>query len=69
MLPNVKVNITEEVNLVNSRLNSFLPLVILKTKTGPIGTETLIKSAKAFTDTFGTPDANTPEAFGILQYF
>ena len=68
MLPNVKVNITEEVNLVNSKLNTFLPLVILKTKTGPIGTETLVKSAKAFTDTFGTPDSSTPEAFGILQY-
>lgn len=68
MLPNVRVSITEEVNLANSKLNTFLPLVVLKTKTGPIGTEVLVKSAKAFTDTFGTPDSSTPEAFGILQY-
>lgn len=68
MLPNVKVNVTEEANLVTSKLNTFLPLVILKTKTGPIGTEVLVSSAKSFTDTFGTPDAETPEAFGILQY-
>lgn len=68
MLPNVKVTVTEEVNLSNSNLNTFLPLVIVKTKTGPIGTETLIKTSKSFNDTFGTPDSSTPEAFGIAQY-
>ena len=68
MLPNVRVNVTEEVSLNSNGLNSFLPLVILKTKTGPIGTETLIRSPKAFVKTFGTPDADTPEAFGLYNY-
>lgn len=68
MLPNVKITVAEEVNLNNSTLNTFLPLAIVKTKTGPIGTEVLIKSVKAFNETFGTPDSTTPEAFGIAQY-
>lgn len=68
MLPNVKVTVNEEINLVSSRLNTFLPLLILKTKTGPIGTETLIKNEKKFIEIFGTPDSSTPEAFGVLQY-
>lgn len=68
MLPNVKITIAEEVNLNNSTLNTFLPLAIVKTKTGPIGQEVLIKSVKAFNETFGTPDSTTPEAFGIAQY-
>lgn len=68
MLPNVRVNITEEVSLNSNGLNSFLPLVILKTKTGPIGTETLIRSSKAFIKTFGMPDSTTPEAFGLYNY-
>jgi phage tail sheath protein FI len=68
MLPNVKVSVTEEVTNSGSTLNTFLPLVILKTKTGPIGTENLISSAKAFTNLYGTPDSSTPSAFGLLQY-
>ena len=68
MLPNVKITVAEEVNLTNSTLNTFLPLAIVKTKTGPIGEEVLVKSVKAFNETFGTPDSTTPEAFGIAQY-
>ena len=68
MLPNVKITIAEEVNFQNTAANSFLPLAIVKTKTGPIGTEVLVKSEKSFNDTFGTPDASTPEAFGLAQY-
>lgn len=68
MLPNVKVTVNEEVLTTRNSLNSFLPLVILKTPTGPIGTDVLIKSAKEFVRTFGTPDENTPEAFGLYDY-
>ena len=68
MLPNVKITIAEEVNFQNTGANSFLPLAIVKTKTGPIGTEVLVKSEKSFNDTFGTPDSTTPEAFGLAQY-
>ena len=68
MLPNVRVSIAEEVTQNVSTFNTFLPLAILKTKTGPIGTEVLVNSTRAFTNTFGTPDASTPEAFGLYQY-
>ena len=68
MLPNVKVTVNEEILLSGDSLNTFLPLIILKTKTGPIGTEVLVKNVKAFVSTFGTPDENTPEAYGIYDY-
>lgn len=68
MLPNVRITVAEEVNFNRNSANTFLPLAIVKTKTGPIGTEILIKSQKAFEETFGTPDSSTPEAFGISQY-
>ena len=68
MLPNVKVSITEEITRGSLSLNTFIPLVILKTKTGPIGTDVLVKSQAAFANTFGIPDENTPEAFGLYQY-
>lgn len=68
MLPNVKISVTEEVLNTQSSFNTFLPLVILKTKTGPIGKEVLIQSEKAFVNTFGTPDSTTPEAYGMQQY-
>lgn len=68
MLPNVKVNVTEEVITNTASLNTFLPLVILKTKTGPIGTEVLIRNQRTFAETFGIPDSNTPEAYGIYKY-
>ena len=62
MLPNVKISINEEVLNTGSSFNTFLPLVILKTVTGPIGTAVLIQSEKAFINTFGTPTQSTPEA-------
>lgn len=68
MLPNVKVSITEEISRNGLSLNTFIPLVILKTKTGPVGTDVLVKSQSAFANTFGTPDETTPEAFGLYQY-
>lgn len=68
MLPSVKVNVTEEVLAQPSSLNTFIPLVIVRTKTGPIGTEVLVGSQKAFEDLFGTPDETTPEAYGVYKY-
>ena len=68
MLPNVKVTVNEEVLLSGDSLNTFLPLIILKTKTGPIGKEVLVKNVKSFVQTFGTPDENTPEAYGAYDY-
>ena len=68
MLPNVRVTVNEEVLLNSDGLNTFLPLLILKTVTGPIGTEVLVKNYKQFISTFGTPDSNTPEAFGVGEY-
>lgn len=68
MLPNVKVSITEEITRGSLSLNTFIPMVILKTKTGPIGTEVLVKSQSAFANTYGVPDSTTPEAFGLYQY-
>ena len=68
MLPNVKVNVTEDVSVNVNSLNTFIPLVILKTKTGPIGTELFVATERVFNDVFGKPDNDTPEAFGLVQY-
>lgn len=68
MLPNVKVKVTEDVSVNVNSLNTFIPLVILRTKTGPIGTELFVATERVFNDVFGKPDSDTPEAFGLVQY-
>jgi len=68
MLPRVSVNISEEVLSGNASATTFVPGIILKANQGPIGTPTLITSERAFVDTFGVPDVNTPAAFAVRQY-
>lgn len=67
-LPYVKVNVNEEnYTQVNSEI-PFVPAIILKTKSGPIGTIETIRSEKEFINKFGNADYTVPSAFGIQTY-
>ena len=67
-LPNVNVNVTEESYIpINSQV-AFVPAVILKTKSGPIGTVETIKSESQFIKKFGNSDTTVPAAYGIQTY-
>lgn len=67
-LPNVNVNVTEESYIpINSQV-SFVPAVILKTKSGPINTVEIVKSESQFIKKFGNSDTTVPAAYGIQTY-
>lgn len=67
-IPNVQVNV-EELNLAGqNRLVPFIPAVILKTKSGPIGTVERVTSVSDFVAKFGTPDTTTPAAYALQKY-
>ena len=68
MLPRVKVNVTEEEFIQNNIEVDLIPAVILKTKTGPIGTVETIRSEAEFIKLFGEGDSTTPSAYGIAAY-
>lgn len=67
-LPKVTINVTEEVNTSVSALNSFVPLVILKAVSGPIGETVSVSSESDFIKVFGEPTASTPAAYGMRYY-
>ena len=67
-IPNVRVNVGEEtLSTLNSAI-PFVPVVIMKTKSGPIGTVETITSESQFKNLFGESDATTPSAFAIQKY-
>lgn len=67
-LPNVKVNVGEETISTSNTLVPFVPVVIMKTKSGPIGTVETITSEAEFKAKFGESDETTPSAFAIQKY-
>lgn len=67
-LPYVKVNVNEEnYTQVNTEI-PFVPVVIMKTKSGPIGTREVVRSEKEFVNKFGNADYTVPSAYGIQTY-
>ena len=67
-LPKVTVNVGEETLLASNTLIPFVPAVIMKTKSGPIGTVETITSEAQFKAIFGESDYTTPSAFAIQSY-
>lgn len=67
-LPNVKVNVGEETLLASNTLIPFVPAIIMKTKSGPIGTVETITSESQFRAMFGESDYTTPSAYAIQTY-
>lgn len=67
-IPYVKVNVNEEnYTQVNTEI-PFVPVVIMKTKSGPIGTIETIRSEKEFINKFGNSDFSVPSAYGVQTY-
>ena len=67
-LPNVNVNVTEESYIPINSTIPFVPAVIIKTKSGPIGTIETIRSESQFVKMFGESDESVPSAYGIQAY-
>lgn len=67
-LPNVNVNVSEESYIPINSTIPFVPAVIIKTKSGPIGTIETIRSESQFIRMFGNSDTTVPSAYGIQVY-
>lgn len=67
-IPNVQVNVNELSLAGANRLVPFIPAVILKTKSGPIGTVERVNNVSEFTNKFGAADATTPAAYALQKY-
>ena len=66
-IPNVRVNLNEVYN-GNNLLVPFIPAVILKTKSGPIGTVERVNNESQFKAIFGDSDTTVPAAYALQQY-
>jgi len=67
-LPRVNVNVGEETLLASSNTVPFVPAVVLKTKSGPIGTIETITSESQFKAIFGESDYTVPSAYALQLY-
>lgn len=67
-LPKVNVNVGEQTLLANNTEIPFVPAIIMKTKSGPIGTIETITSEAQFKALFGESDYTTPAAYAIQTY-
>jgi len=68
MLPRVNVNVGEETLLTANTQIPFIPVVILKTKSGPIGTIETVTSESEFIEKFGKSDYTVPAAYALQLY-
>ena len=67
-LPKVTVNVQEETLLASNTEIPFVPAVLMKTKSGPIGTIETLTSEAQFKELFGDSDYTTPSAYAIQTY-
>ena len=67
-LPRVNVNVQEEVINAYGESVPFVPVVIMKTKAGPIKTIELVRSEDEFISKFGNSDTTVPSALAIQTY-
>lgn len=67
-LPKVNVNVNEQTLITANNTIPFVPAVLLKTKSGPIGTVETITSEAQFKAIFGESDYTTPSAYALQTY-
>lgn len=67
-LPKVNVNVQEQTLLTANTEIPFVPAVLLKTKSGPIGTIETLTSESQFKALFGESDETVPSAYAIQTY-
>ena len=67
-LPRVNVNVGEQTLVAANTQIPFVPAVIMKTKSGPIGTVETLTSESQFKALFGDSDYTVPSAYAIQVY-
>lgn len=67
-LPKVNVNVAESTISVSNTPVPFVPAILMKTKSGPIGTVETVTSEAQFKSIFGESDYTTPSAYAIQTY-
>ena len=68
MIPRVKINVSEDVANYYTTTVPFVPVVIMHTNSGNIGTQELVRSESEFVTKFGKSTIDTPSAYAIQTY-
>ena len=68
MIPRVKVNVSEDTTRYFTTNVNFVPVVIMKTMSGNIGTREIVRSEAEFIQKFGKGNNLTPSAYAIQAY-
>ena len=68
MIPRVKVNVSEDTTRYFTTNVDFIPVVIMKTMSGNIGTREIVRSEAEFIQKFGRGNSQTPSAYAMQAY-
>lgn len=68
MIPRVKLSVSEDTTRYYTTSVDFVPVIIMKTASGEIGTRQVIRSESEFIAKFGKGTADTPAAYAIQTY-
>ena len=68
MIPRVKLSVSEDTNKYYTTSVDFVPVIIMKTMSGDIGTRQIIRSESEFIARFGKGTEDTPIAYAIQTY-
>jgi len=68
MIPRVKVNVSEDTTRYFTTNANFIPVIIMKTMSGNIGTREVVRSEAEFIQKFGKGNSQTPSAYAIQAY-
>ena len=68
MIPRVKISVSEDTANYYTTTIPFVPVVIMHTMSGNIGTKELVRSENEFINKFGKATEDTPSAYAIQTY-
>lgn len=68
MIPRVKISVSEDTANYYTTTVPFVPVVIMHTMSGNIGTKELVRSESEFVSKFGKGTVDTPAAYAIQTY-
>ena len=68
MIPRVKLSVYEDTTKYYTTSVDFVPVIIMKTMSGDIGTRQIVRSESEFISKFGKGTVDTPAAYAIQSY-
>ena len=68
MIPRVKLSVSEDTTRYFTTNVDFVPVIIMKTMSGEIGTRQIVRSESEFISKFGKGTVDTPVAYAIQTY-